>query len=77
MNSVTYDQCSWISQIANDTTFIKNFIVRHSMRISMFNSFNSLKLLSVALTRFASTTVMLKRFGILKKRIQEMVISDE
>jgi len=39
-NSVAYDQCFWISQIANDATFIKNFIIGHSMRISMFNRFN-------------------------------------
>jgi len=55
-------------QIADDATFIKKFIVGHSMRISMFNRFNSLKLLSVASTRFASTIVMLKRFKSLKKR---------
>jgi len=61
-NSVAYEQCSWISQIVDDATFIKNFIVGHSMRISMFNRFNSLKLLSVA-----STIVMLKRFKSLKK----------
>jgi len=47
------------------------------MRISMFNRFNSLKLLSVAQTRFASTIVMLKRFKSLKKGLQDMVISDE
>jgi len=47
------------------------------MRISMFNRFNSLKLLSVAPTRFASIIVMLKRFKSLKKGLQEMVISDE
>ena len=45
--------------------------------LSMFNRFNSLKLLSVAQTRFASTIVMLKRFKSLKKGLQEMVISDE
>ena len=75
-NSFAYDQCFWISQIADDATFIKNFIVAHSMRISMFNRFNSLKLLFVAQTRFASTIVMLKRFKSLKKGLQEMVISD-
>jgi len=76
-NSVVYDQCFWISKIANDATFIKNFIVGHSMRISMFNRFHSLKLFFVAQTRFASTIVMLKRFKSLKKGLQEMVISDE
>jgi len=74
-NSVAYDQCFWISQIADNFTFIKKFIVGHSMRISMFNRFNSLKLFFVVPTRFASTIVMLKRF--LKKGLQEMVISDE
>ncbi|KAH1256694.1 hypothetical protein GmHk_03G006797 [Glycine max] len=49
----------------------------HSMRLSIFNSFNSLKLLSIAPTRFASTIVMLKRFKQLKKGLQEMVISDQ
>ena len=66
-NSVAYDQCFWISQIVADATFIKNFIVGYSMTISIFNRFNSLKLLSVAPTRFASTIVMLKRFKSLKK----------
>ena len=51
-NSVAYDQCSRISQIVDVATFIKKFIVGRSMRISMFNSLNSLKLLSVAPTCF-------------------------
>ena len=57
--------------------FVKNFVMSHSMRLSIFNSFNSLKLLSIAPTRFASTIVMLKRFKQLKKGLQEMVISDQ
>ena len=76
-NNVAYDQHFWISQIADDATFIKNFIVGHSIRISMFNRFNLLKLLFVAQTRFASTIVMLKRFKSLKKGLQEMIISYE
>jgi len=72
-NSDTHQQCSWISQIVDDATFIMG----HSMRLSMFNNFNSLKLLSVASTRFASTIVMLKKFRSSKKGLQEMVISDE
>lgn len=54
--------------------FVKNFVMSHSMRLSIFNS---LKLLSIAPTRFASTIVMLKRFKQLKKGLQEMVISDQ
>jgi len=76
-NSDTYQQCSWISQIDDDVTFIKTFIMGHSMRLSMFNNFNSLKLLSVASTIFASTIVMLKMFRSLEKRLQKMVISDQ
>ncbi|KAL5137161.1 hypothetical protein HKD37_10G027571 [Glycine soja] len=48
-------ECSWITQIADDAMFVKNFVMSHSMRLSIFNSFNSLKLLSIAPTRFAST----------------------
>jgi len=76
-NSDLYEEFYWISQIADDATFIKNFIMGHSMRLSMFNNFNSLKLLSVAPTRFASTIIMLKRFRSLKRGLQEMVISNE
>ena len=76
-NRDIYHQCSWISQIVEDATFVKSFIMGHSMRISMFNNFNSLKLLSVAPTRFASTIVMLKIFRSLKKGLREIVISDE
>jgi len=47
------------------------------MRLSLYNNFNSLKLLSVAPTRFASTVVMLKRFRSLKEELQKMVISPE
>ncbi|KAL5164740.1 hypothetical protein HKD37_18G049995 [Glycine soja] len=53
-NNVAYEECSWITQIADDAMFVKNFVMSHSMRLSIFNSFNSLKLLSIAPTRFAS-----------------------
>ncbi|KAL3009924.1 hypothetical protein AAZX31_07G111100 [Glycine max] len=76
-NNVVYEKCSWITQIADDAMFVKNFVMSHSMRLSIFNLFNSLKLLSIAPTRFASTIVMLKRFKQLKKGLQEMVISDQ
>ena len=49
----------------------------YSMRLSMFNSFNTLKLLALTPTRFASTIVMLKRFKHLKKGFQEIVISEQ
>ncbi|XLS78612.1 hypothetical protein HN51_062837, partial [Arachis hypogaea] len=45
--------------------------------LSIFNEFNTLKLLNVAPTRFASTIVMLKRFRLLKQGLKEMVISEK
>ncbi|XP_016178428.1 uncharacterized protein LOC107620835 [Arachis ipaensis] len=76
-NNFVYQECSWITQIADDASFIKNFIVNHHMRLSIFNEFNTLKLLNVAPTRFASTIVMLKRFRLLKQGLKEMVISEK
>ncbi|KAG5557744.1 hypothetical protein RHGRI_007861 [Rhododendron griersonianum] len=74
-NQVTYDKCSWITIIADDVSFIKNFIMNHSMRLAIFNDFVPLKLLSVASTCFASVMVMLKKFKLLKASLQTMVIS--
>ncbi|XLS94187.1 hypothetical protein HN51_070195, partial [Arachis hypogaea] len=44
-----------VTQIAEDASFIKNFIVNHHMKLSIFNEFNTLKLLNVAPTQFAFT----------------------
>ena len=49
----------------------------HFIRLLMFNSFNTLKFLALAHTRFASTIVILKRFKHLKKGLQEMIISEQ
>ncbi|XP_028075050.1 uncharacterized protein LOC114277358 isoform X2 [Camellia sinensis] len=76
-NEVTYEECSWISDIAGDGLMIKNFISNYSMRLAMYNEFVSLKLLSVAETRFASTIVMLKRLKPIKRGLQAMIISDK
>jgi N-glycosylase/DNA lyase len=50
--------------------------MNHGMRLSMFTEFSKLKLLAVAETRFASVVVMLKRFLMVKRALQNMVISD-
>ena len=72
-----YEECCWITQIADDAMYVRNFIMDHSMRLSMFNLFNTLKLLALAPTRFTSTIGMLKRFKHLKKGLQEIVISEQ
>ena len=53
-NEVTYEECSWITRIANNASFIRVFIMNHSMRLAMFNEFFPLKLLQFVDTRFAS-----------------------
>ena len=74
-NEVTYEECSWITRIANDASFIRVFIMNHSMRQAMFNEFCPLKLLQVVDTRFASIVVMLKKLKLIKRCIQAMAIS--
>ena len=76
-NEVVYSECSWISTMADDAFFIKNFIMNHSMRLAMFNKFVHLKLLAIAETRFASIIIMLKRLRTIKHGLQSMVISEE
>ena len=44
-NEVTYEECSWITRIADDVSFIRVFIMNHSLRLAMFNEFCPLKLL--------------------------------
>ncbi|CAH9050321.1 unnamed protein product [Cuscuta europaea] len=76
-NIEVYDECHWITEIHGDAVHIKNFIMNHTMRLSMFNKFVSLKLLSVADTRFVSIIVMLKRFKLIRRGLETMVLSDE
>ena len=64
------EQCGWIPQVSSYASFIKNFIMNHAMRLSMFNNHCKLKLLSVADTRFASTIVMLKRLKTIKRGLE-------
>ena len=75
-NENVFNECGWIAEVIGDASFIKVFIMTHSMRLAIFNEFSSLKLLSIAETRFASMIVMLKRLKLLKRCLQNMVISD-
>ncbi|XP_021717001.1 uncharacterized protein LOC110684870 [Chenopodium quinoa] len=75
-NVEVYDECHWIIEVHADALFIKNYIMNHSMRLSMFNKFSPLKLLCIGNTRFASIVCMLKRFKLLKTSLQSMVISE-
>ncbi|XP_058009561.1 uncharacterized protein LOC110640551 [Hevea brasiliensis] len=76
-NQETYDVCHWITEIHGDALQIKNFIMNHSMRLAIYNRFSPLKLLSVADTRFASIVVMLKRFKLIRRALEAMVMSNQ
>lgn len=77
IEDVAFKDCCWISEVVEDASMIKNFIMKHSMRSSMFSEFSKLKMLAIADTRFASEIVMLKRFRLIKQSLLRMVISDE
>ena len=76
-NVETYELCNWIAELHGDAMVIKNFIMNHTMRLAIFQKYCALRLLSVADTRFSSIIVMLKRFKLIKRPLQVMVISDE
>ncbi|CAI9271764.1 unnamed protein product [Lactuca saligna] len=76
-NELTYEQYRWIKEVHEEAFAIKNFIMNHNMRLSIFTKFTPLRLLSVADTRFASIIVMLKRLKLIKRGLQAMVISEE
>nr|KYP56762.1 hypothetical protein KK1_003009 [Cajanus cajan] len=76
-NEVAYAEGNWITQVVDDVSFVRNFIMNHSMRLAIFNHFSPLKLLAIAETCFAYILVMLKRFKLLKGALQSMVISEE
>ena len=76
-NRETYIIFEWITEVHGDALQIKNFIMNHSMRLAIFNRFSSLKLLSIADTRFASVVVMLKRFKLIRRALEAMVMSEQ
>jgi hypothetical protein len=67
----------WIKQTVESAFMIKNYIMNHGMRLSMFNEYSKLKFLAVADTRFASHVIMLKRFLDLKESLMLMVVGDK
>lgn len=76
-NEVVWIECNWIIQIIDDVSFVRSFIMNHSMRNVIFKQFSSFKLLDVSDTCFASIIVMLRIFKFLKSSLQSMVISEE
>lgn len=75
-NATTYEEFNWIIEVSGDALIIKNFIMNHFMRLVMFNEHVKMKLLAVANTRFASVIIMLKRFKVIKRGLQDLVLGD-
>ncbi|ONM32168.1 hAT transposon superfamily protein [Zea mays] len=76
IEDVLYMEFQWISEVIGDASMIKNFIMNHSMRLSMFNEQSNLKFLAIADTRFASAIVVLKRLIAIKDALSVMVMWD-
>lgn len=76
-NEVVYNECSWISKVADDAFYIRNFILNHSMRFAMYKQFVYLRLLSITEIRFASVIILLKRLQVIKKGLFSMVTNEQ
>ncbi|GFY85676.1 hypothetical protein Acr_04g0004140 [Actinidia rufa] len=72
--SLQYAQCKWVSDLVKQVIGIHNFILNHGMANHIFNRYSSLKLLSVAETRFASSFIMAKRLREVKSSLEVMVM---
>ena len=61
-NEVAYGECSWITQVVDDVSLVRNFIISHSLKLTISNHYSPLKLLAVVETCITYVVVMLKRF---------------
>ena len=59
-NEVVYEECSSITEITGDVAVMRNFIMNHAVRFSMFNHLVPLKMLAIA--EIVTVIVMLRRF---------------
>ena len=76
-NQETYVECHWITYVHTTVMQIKNFIMNHNSRLSMYLKFTPLKLLSIADTRFAYVIIMMKRFKLIRRALESMVLCED
>lgn len=76
-NEIIFGDCSWITIIVRDALMIREFIMNHPMRPTIFSEFGNLKRLAIADTRFASEIILLNRFKLLQTTLQKMVSCDK
>ncbi|KAL7246364.1 hypothetical protein ACSBR2_001471 [Camellia fascicularis] len=70
--SAQYDQCKWISDLVSQVQNIHNFILNHSMALSIFNEYSTLRLLSVAETREDGNSVA----EIKAREVKQCIVDD-
>ncbi|KAJ6810180.1 uncharacterized protein M6B38_158170 [Iris pallida] len=76
-NGIVYDDdCRWISDISREVVVIRNFIIKHPMKFPMLNHHEELKLLDIPKTRFAFDIIILRKFKVIKRSLQDMVVSE-
>ncbi|XP_059636206.1 uncharacterized protein LOC132278435 [Cornus florida] len=73
-NSPQFAECKWIADLVSSVQNIRNFIVNHSMVLSIFNTYSKLGLLRVAETRFALNIIMAKRMREVNDALEKMVM---
>eukprot|EP00253_Pinus_taeda_P018206 PITA_18206 len=72
--SIAYDVL-WIGSIIEDARHIRNFVKNHTNALTIYKEYTNLSLLKIAVTRFASSFIMLKRLREVKNALGAMVIS--
>ena len=75
-NVITYAQCNWLIEVSDDAMMIKNSIMNHSTRLVIFNEYSKMKFLAIVETIFASWIILLKRSKVIKRDLQDIVLSD-
>ena len=66
----------WIGNIIEAARHIRNFVQNHTNALTIYKEYTNLSLLKIADTRFASSFMMLKKFGEVKTALGSIVISE-
>jgi hypothetical protein len=64
----------WIESLIEDACHINNFVQNHTNALTIYKMYTHLSLLKIVDTRFASSSIMLKRLREVKPALGSMVI---
>ncbi|KAL4198369.1 hypothetical protein AMTRI_Chr03g139910 [Amborella trichopoda] len=71
------EEFKWIVKIDKNVRAIRNFGLNHQLVIIIFKWYSGLRFLCVAETRFASSTIMVRRAKLVRPTLVEMVMSEQ